>query len=290
MHSDAGKCNRIRERILTQNRGIYSCQTKLFNIMARQKGLIKLDGTIGGITFYKSKDGYLAREKGGVSGDRIANDPNFQRTRENGEEFGRAGKAGRLLRTALRNVLKSSADGRMVGRLTAEMVKVIQADVTNTRGQRNVIDGEAELLIGFDFNIKGKLRNTLYAPYTQNLSRATGLLEVTIPAFVPANMIAAPNGATHFKIESAGAEVDFENEVFVTETSETSIIALDGTATAPITLSNAVSPNSVHPLFLVLGIEFFQEVNGEMYSLKNGMFNSLTLIGVNGSQVVLSGG
>ncbi|MBK9511821.1 MAG: hypothetical protein IPO04_21510 [Cytophagaceae bacterium] len=258
--------------------------------MARQKGLIKLDGTIGGITFYKSKDGYLAREKGGVSGDRIANDPNFQRTRENGEEFGRAGKAGRLLRTALRNVLKSSADGRMVGRLTAEMVKVIQADVTNTRGQRNVIDGEAELLIGFDFNIKGKLRNTLYAPYTQNLSRATGLLEVTIPAFVPANMIAAPNGATHFKIESAGAEVDFENEVFVTETSETSIIALDGTATAPITLSNAVSPNSVHPLFLVLGIEFFQEVNGEMYSLKNGMFNSLTLIGVNGSQVVLSGG
>jgi hypothetical protein len=35
--------------------------------MAQQKGIIKLDGTIGGITFYKSKDGYLAREKGGVS-------------------------------------------------------------------------------------------------------------------------------------------------------------------------------------------------------------------------------
>lgn len=59
--------------------------------MARQKGIIKLDGTIGDITFYKSQDGYLAREKGGVSADRIANDPNFQRTRENGQEFGRAG-------------------------------------------------------------------------------------------------------------------------------------------------------------------------------------------------------
>jgi hypothetical protein len=34
--------------------------------MARQKGIIKLDGTIGDITFYKSKDGYLAREKGGI--------------------------------------------------------------------------------------------------------------------------------------------------------------------------------------------------------------------------------
>ena len=35
--------------------------------MARQKGIIKLDGNIGGITLYKYKYGYLAREKGGVS-------------------------------------------------------------------------------------------------------------------------------------------------------------------------------------------------------------------------------
>ena len=34
--------------------------------MARQKGIIKLKGTIGDITFYKTKDGYLAREKGGI--------------------------------------------------------------------------------------------------------------------------------------------------------------------------------------------------------------------------------
>jgi hypothetical protein len=59
--------------------------------MARQKGIIKLEGTIGDVSFYKSKDGYLAREKGGVDGDRIKNDPAFQRTRENGSEFGRAG-------------------------------------------------------------------------------------------------------------------------------------------------------------------------------------------------------
>ncbi|WP_262708103.1 hypothetical protein [Brumimicrobium glaciale] len=34
--------------------------------MARQKGIIKLTGKIGDLSFYKSKDGYLAREKGGV--------------------------------------------------------------------------------------------------------------------------------------------------------------------------------------------------------------------------------
>jgi hypothetical protein len=113
--------------------------------MAQQKGIIKLDGTIGGITFYKSQDGYLAREKGGVSADRIANDPNFQRTRENGAEFGRAGKAGKILRTSLRALLQNVSDSRMVSRLTKQMVKVIQMDAVNPRGERNVIDGEAEL-------------------------------------------------------------------------------------------------------------------------------------------------
>ena len=121
--------------------------------MARQRSIIKLDGTIGGITFYKSKDGYLAREKGGIPAERIANDPAFQRTRENGAEFGRAGKAGKVLRNSIRQLLQNVNDSRMVSRLTKEMVKVIQMDATNPRGQRNVIDGEAELLIGFDLHL-----------------------------------------------------------------------------------------------------------------------------------------
>ena len=54
--------------------------------MARQKGIIKLKGSIGDITFYKSKDGYLAREKGGINKERFLNDPNFnvrERMRQN---------------------------------------------------------------------------------------------------------------------------------------------------------------------------------------------------------------
>ena len=222
--------------------------------MARQKGIIKLDGTIGGITFYKSQDGYLAREKGGVPADRIANDPAFQRTRENGAEFGRAGKAGKILRTAIRAMLQNAPDSKMVSRLTTEMVKVIQADVTNTRGQRNVIDGEAELLEGFEFNINGKLGTTIYAPYSATIDRVTGALSVSIPAFVPLNMIAAPGGATHFKIVSAGAEIDFENETFVMDSSASAVLPWDTTATAVLNLTNNVTANSTDPLFLALGI------------------------------------
>jgi len=250
--------------------------------MARQKGIIKLDGTIGDITFYKTRDGYLAREKGGIPADRIANDPAFQRTRENGAEFGRAGKAGKILRNAIRALLQNASDSRMVSRLTQEMVKVIQEDATNPRGLRNVIDGEAELLEGFDFNIGGKLGTTIYAPFTAVIDRVAGTLTAGLAAFVPQNMIAAPGGTTHFKIISAGAEVDFENETFVSDTQSTAVLPWDVNATAVISLVNSVTAASTHPLFLALGIEFYQEVNGQMYPLKNGSFNALNLVKIDG--------
>ena len=137
--------------------------------MAQQKGIIPLKGTIGNITFYKSSDGYLAREKGGVDANRIQTDPAFQRTRENGAEFGRAGKATKLLRNAIRGLTQNAADGKMSSRLTKAMLKVIQADATNARGLRNVIDGEVELLTGFEFNINSKLSTTLYAAFTATI-------------------------------------------------------------------------------------------------------------------------
>ena len=251
--------------------------------MAKQKGIIKLDGTIGGITFYKTtEDGYLAREKGGVSADKIANDPAFQRTRENGEEFGRAGKAGKLLRNSIRAMLQNASDSRMVGRLTQKMVEVIQEDLTNPRGQRNVIDGEAELLAGFEFNIRGKLGTSLFAPYTAAIDRVSGEMTVDIPSFIPVNMIVAPSGTTHYKIISAGAEIDFENEVFVVSDSATAILPWDAAPSVAVAQTNAVTAASTKPLFLALGIEFYQEVNGQMYSLKNGAFNPLALVQVSG--------
>ena len=245
--------------------------------MARQKGIIKLKGTIGDITFYKTQDGHLAREKGGIDASRIASDPAFQRTRENGSEFGRAGKAGKLLRTAFRPLLLNSADSRMVSRLTQRMMKVIQADQVSERGLRNVIDGEAELLFGFEFNIRGKLGTSLFAPFVPTIDRAAGEIKVDLASFTPANMIAAPSGTTHFKIISGGAEVDFEAESFVVNSSETAILPWDGTATAVISQTNAVTANSTKPLFLALGVEFYQEINGQMYPLKNGAFNPLSI-------------
>tara|TARA_B100000809_G_scaffold213192_1_gene217433 strand:+ start:6500 stop:6802 length:303 start_codon:yes stop_codon:yes gene_type:complete len=99
--------------------------------MAKQTGIIKLKGTIGDISFYKTADGHLARGKGGIDASRIANDPAFQRTRENGAEFGRAGKDGKVVRNAIRVLLQNAKDKHVVSRLTTDLLKIVKTDTIN---------------------------------------------------------------------------------------------------------------------------------------------------------------
>jgi hypothetical protein len=250
------------------------------NIMAKQTGIITLKGTIGSLSFYKNKFGHLAREKGGVDGERIKTDPAFQRTRENGAEFGRAGKAGRLMRTALKTLLQNGKDGLVVSRLTTAMLKVIQANTTDARGTRTVVSGEVALLDNFNFNVNAPITSTLFAPYTTTVDRATGALAVNIPALIPANDVAAPEGTTHFKIVSAGLDINFTDEVFTVDADDSGILPYDATTSGVIQLSHTVPANSTNPLVIVLGLQFYQEVNGVQYPLKNGNYNSLAVVKV----------
>lgn len=247
--------------------------------MARQTGIIKLKGTIGDITFYKTKDGYLARQKGGIDKERFLNDPKFQRTRENAEEFGRAGKSSKTLCTAIRPVLNKTHDSRMISRLVRSMMKVIKSDMTSDRGKRNVLDGNLKLLEGFDFNGNARLPATIYAPFTPSIDRDLGLLEVDIPTFIPDSQIVIPGGTTHFRFVSAGVEVDFEDESFVVAQSSSPEIAYNNSAISAVQLSNDIGvTESEKPLFLVFGVEFLQEVNGSFYALNNGAYNALNLV------------
>lgn len=245
--------------------------------MAKQTGIIKLKGTIGDISFYKSADGHLARYKGGVDKNRIANDPAFQRTRENGSEFGRAGKGGKVIRNAIRVLLQNAKDKRVVSRLTKILVAVTKTDAVNERGLRTIEDGDMNTLLGFEFNINGKLGATLFAPYVTAYDRAAGNVDLDIAPFAPTVRIAAPGGTTHFKIVMGATELDFPNEASVFESAETAILPYDGADTAAIDLSVALTANSVLPVLQVVGVEFYQEVNGQMYPLKNGAFNALSI-------------
>lgn len=238
---------------------------------------------MAGTTFYKTKDGgFMVRQAGGIDANRIATDPAFARTRENGQEFGRAGKAGRLLRKAMRGVIENVADGSASRRIFSQFMKVLHADEVSNRGERNVLDGETELFRGFEFNAGCALSATLFAPYTTNIDRVTGAVTVDVPAFPPGQGLAAPPTSTHVKISAIATEIDFLNEVFNSALASSAETALAEAATQPLALAMNLPPNSEHPIFLALCVEFLQFVNGKFYTLNNGGFNAMAMVAVDG--------
>jgi hypothetical protein len=126
--------------------------------------------------------------------------------------------------------------------------------------------------------LNGKLGATLFATYTKAFDRVSGDATIDIAAFSPTIRIAAPTGTTHFKVVMGVTELDFENEVSVFENDETAVLPYSGADTVPIALTAGITANSVLPIVQVLGIEFYQEVNGQMYPLKNGAYNALSVV------------
>ncbi len=248
--------------------------------MARQKGVIKLEGRIGDLSFYKSGGEYLARSKGGVDGDRIKNDPAFARTRENGEEFGRAGKASKLLRNALKVPISRSADNRVASRLTTALLKVVQADTTNRRGERTVLAGDLSLLQGFDFNRNNGLDDMVKAPHTVAFDRTTGETNVVVDFNNPSLELVQVEGASHVRFTVGIASVDFENSEYEVDVVESDVVEITSSDAAQVSVTAAVSADSTMPVFIVLGAEYYQSVNDEYYLINSQESRALSLISV----------
>ena len=245
--------------------------------MAKFEGIFEIQGTLKGMTFYKSKDGLLIRGKGGVSKKRIKTDPAFQRTRENGEEFGHCARMGMLMRKSVSNSVSLAKDHRVSSRLAQALSKVKNLDLVSIRGQRKVHIGigSAEgksVLRGFNFN-KGSAFNSVFRE-AYELDAASG--SVTILDFNPGLNLSIPQGATHCSFSTTISSVDFEMGVYDTKQGpKTNFPIVD--ALMDITLS-CVMPTANGSIFYYFLIEFFQELNGAQYPLKKNSNNVLNLM------------
>lgn len=246
--------------------------------MAKQAGIIKIKGTLDDLTFLKTEDGYEVRTKGGVSKQRILNDPNFVRTRENMAEFAHCATTGKLFRKAAANIIKKVKDRRVTGRLTGVLAKIKNLDSTSARGERKVFIGLGDpaslsILKGFEFNSRSTLATTLSCDW--ELDTATG--EVVLPNFVPEEHLTPPMYATHITVSSAFMTHDFETGAYEVYTSNQQNLPIDLTATT-VTLTPSDVPSGSGVALYFLLVEFFQEINAVQYPLKNGSFNALAII------------
>lgn len=91
--------------------------------MARQRGILKLSGTLGGMTFYKLGCKYYVRRKSSLDRRRVCQDPAFARSRASSRRFGLASMlAGHIYRNLSANRKRYCT----IGKLTAAAVRLLQ--------------------------------------------------------------------------------------------------------------------------------------------------------------------
>ena len=258
--------------------------------MARQKGLMKYVGTIGDVRHFKIKgqEGFFAGMVGGPTAEQVKSAPEFERTRENMNEFGGCAKVGKSLRTALSALMGKFTDPQVTGRLTSIMKKINLEDGTEARGYRKVeVSTQRKYLEGFEFNKNLSISGIFNAPYDVTHTVARDSSDFVVAPFNPADLISAPSGSTHFRLINALAVLsDFSynpttgsyeaddmvnNELTIVEYS--AYIPLNTTyAGSTITAQLPGTPTLGANVSVVqcIGIEFFQEVNGQHYPFASG--------------------
>ncbi len=248
--------------------------------MAKSSGIIKIEGTVEDLTFYKKDGKNFVRRKGGVPRERIENDPNFVRTRENNSEFAHSGNSGKILRLAIGSLVFKAKDSKLSSRLLQMMSRIKNLDTTSVRGQRRVSIGlsttEGKLFLkGFDFNENAPLKSVFFAPFELNTTTGT----ITITDFITAEQLQFPQGATHIGLQSAVVALDFETQVSEVAYSNIINLPLNLNPTSPVLTPASVPTGTGVQLFLFM-ISFYQEINGVQYSLKNEGYNVLNILDV----------
>ena len=266
--------------------------------MAIQNGFIKIKGTLGGLTFYEKDGKTLIKTAGGVSKERILNDPNYRRTRENMQEFGAAATLGKSFRMGFTGISKEVRTVAIAGRVTGMMKRINRVGPGN-RGERTFeIAPNKQLLEGFEFNRKLPLRTVFYAPNDPPvLDTNRSVISWTIPDFNTQNYIQMPNGASHVRLVLHAAVLsDFvyeptegtyqflhpdENERNATAYSAE--IPLAGMVGGDTNLSVDLGLASALPftagVLIGIGILFYQEINGLYYALANNNAFQIVKVG-----------
>lgn len=236
--------------------------------MARQTGIIQLSGPLGGISFYKHKKyGMLARACNPVSAQRIAQDPAFARTRENGSEFGRVSRGGRLLRNGLKSFLQDIPLQNLDTRVVQLLMHVKTQDKINVRGQRQLdtaLQSQPDLLDGFAFGRAGGPGKFLvHAPV---VDRQAG--QLILPSFATDHI---PRGSTHVALTGFRGRIHFEQELCDVVVSERVVVSPGSSVEREVVLPLRGPAGDSGIEIWGLKIVFLQEINGEFVVLQSGV-------------------
>lgn len=243
--------------------------------MARQKGIVRLKGTIYDLNFYERLGESLVRRSGGGFHSESGN--KYPLIRGNMDEMGSTSTTNARFRRAFLPLLTGYKDGTLHYRLQTLFLKIKNLDTDSARGDRRVAKGIAtpygqRLLKDFEFTTKRPvLLNGQLAfdwnTYTLNLTDFD-IKDATIP-----------KSADLMGLLLLAVRFDFETLRYVTESSPFLSLGRDFDNDG-FSLQTAPLPDGPGLRMVFLRVAYYQEVNGEHYLLPGDDQFGLGILGV----------
>lgn len=257
--------------------------------MAKVVSLFKMSGTIGDLTFRETASGTVAQKKPGPTREQVLTHPKYDCTRRNAGEFKWAVKDSTLLRHALGNAIDGVHHCKLNGMMIALLRSVSRMDKCSDWGYRRAGAGDVNLLTGFDFNPGLLLDQVLPIKFQHSLDSPTGILQLKLPVFLLRHKKGLPKKATHFRIVSGGAAVDFVKGCYHRDVKVSALFPLGKGTPGEICLEHQLKAAPGEVLVQVMGIEFYEVMNGREKRLKFGAMRILGAVRVGGVLRALPG-
>jgi len=253
--------------------------------MAKSTGLIKLEGFLGGYTFYYRKGKPFVKSSSGHTKERMKTDPDFANVRKVNNEFGGASKASKVVRDGLGKDLSLIA-GKCNNQVTGLFQKVI-ANTEGDRGRRPVkFAAKKNLLQGFQFGKKAKVDIRI----DKTVSATDKGIEISWKAekYHRSNL-PAKSKATHVRMVIAAIcvsdlvfnekteQYEPKNRLWhgKSKVSYSDYLPLDeeiGDKRYSLIIENSGQRNEGDAIVICAGVIFYEEDRGHYYTVHTGSF------------------
>ncbi|MDY0217598.1 MAG: hypothetical protein RBS19_11655 [Bacteroidales bacterium] len=242
--------------------------------------LVKLRGDVDGLTFYAKDGKQFVRRTRKSNKEKFDNDPSMVRVRENAAEFKNVSQSAKRLWDTLRPFTANNKDSKSYLRLRSIMNELKKMDTTSLRGERDALNGLTEaagkqLLKGFNFNSKSQLDSILFKQFELNTDSGKLMME----QFNPSIHLASEPSSTHYSITLCKADIDINSGKSELAMSNVHQAAVNG-STEDVVLQLETTTHINGLQLFVLQIAFYQEMNGQLYPLKDKAHNASKIIDV----------
>lgn len=246
--------------------------------MAKQDGIFPLRGSIGEVTFTRTKNGYFARRKGKpITREQLHSELRYRPTLNSTKDFGTAAKASALLRASTAGVLKLCANKQLNSKLTGCFRQILKTDTLNPPGERKVGDSDISLLKKFSFNQEVSFERVIGELCSVNIDLKSGQAVLAIPSFTDDHLQSNP-GTSHFIIHSIALTVNFENKTVEESCYQSGPLLTSKGAPEGLEIMHSFPPETNDCLIILAGIRFYDETNDLLYAFSDKHYNTVSVV------------